>query len=167
LVQEKSSRKMTTSCIALLMALVSRTISGAARRSCSCKPKWECENQAEGAGRLVNAVACRRFAADLDLPRLQAQDLLPARRCREPWPKDRRRRFLDASSTWFSAVHISAAIRPPRIRMAAIRRHAAASPFLLSDGGRPRPADIGIAGLEEPTLAMDFPRQADARAATD
>ena len=34
-------------------------------------------------------------------------------------------------------------------------------------GERPRPADIGIAGLEKPTLAIDFPRQADARAATD
>jgi hypothetical protein len=47
------------------------------------------EDQAEGAGRFV---AGRRFAVDLDLPRLQAQDLLPVRRCREPWRKDRRRR---------------------------------------------------------------------------
>ena len=31
----------------------------------------------------------------------------------------------------------------------------------------PRPADIGIAGLEKPTLAIDFPRQADARAPTN
>ena len=44
------------------------------------------------------------------------------------------------------------------------------SPLLTQSrhfGERFRPADIGIAGLEKPTLAMDFPRQADARAATD
>ena len=44
------------------------------------------------------------------------------------------------------------------------------SPLLTQSrhfGERFRPADIGIAELEKPTLAMDFPRQADARAATD
>ena len=42
LVQEKSSSRITTSCRPLLMALCSRTISGAASRFCSCRPKCEC-----------------------------------------------------------------------------------------------------------------------------
>ena len=42
LVQEKSSSRITTSWRPLLMALCSRTISGAASRFCSCSPKCEC-----------------------------------------------------------------------------------------------------------------------------
>lgn len=61
------------------------------------------EGQTEGAGRLVNAVAGRRLAIDLDLPRLQAQDLLPARRCREPWPERRRHRNAPGSDKERSA----------------------------------------------------------------
>jgi len=40
--QEKSSISITTSCRPLRMAACSRTISGAASRFCSCRPKCEC-----------------------------------------------------------------------------------------------------------------------------
>ncbi len=42
LLQEKSSSRMTASWMPLLIALASRTISGAASRLCSCNPKCEC-----------------------------------------------------------------------------------------------------------------------------
>src|SRR5262249_17857063 len=38
---------------------------------------------------------------------------------------------------------------------------------LSRQGERFRPADIGIAGLEKPALALDFPRDPDARARAD
>src|SRR4029453_15212461 len=47
-VQEKSSNRTTISCRPLLMASVSRMISGAANRSCSCKPKCECIQRVPG-----------------------------------------------------------------------------------------------------------------------
>jgi len=48
------------------------------------------ERQAIGAARLGDAVARRRFAADVDLPGLQAQDLLFTDRFRQAWRQSRR-----------------------------------------------------------------------------